>query len=61
MKTSEMTEKSGNNLGKKIMNFVLGNLIKIGIISIFAWIQGLITLCLNDESTILMIGFLSRL
>lgn len=61
MKTSEMTEKSGNNLGKKIMNFVLDKLIKIGIISIFAWIQGLITLCLNDENTILMIGFLSRL
>lgn len=31
----EMTEKPGDNLGKKIRNFVLDKLIKIGMISIF--------------------------
>lgn len=38
-----MTEKLGDNLGKKIKNFVLDKLIKIGTISIFAWIHLLIT------------------
>lgn len=37
---SQMTEKpeGGDNSGKKIMNSVLDKLIKIGMISIFAWI-----------------------
>lgn len=40
---SKKSEKLGDNLGKKIMKFVLDELIKIGMISVFAWIHLLIT------------------
>lgn len=43
-----MTEKPGDNLGKKIKNFVLDKLIKIRMIPIFAWIHLLITYFPNN-------------